>query len=94
MADEPLAASLDRELTANIVAAYVRRNQIRSDQLATLISMCIGRSPSSGNRHQKSKSSGHLPSRYGDRLISISSFASNAAGAARCSDGISLPDMD
>ena len=38
MADEPPAASLDRELTANIVAAYVRRNQIGSDQLATLIS--------------------------------------------------------
>jgi predicted transcriptional regulator len=38
MADEPPAASLDRELTANIVAAYVRRNQIGSDQLGTLIS--------------------------------------------------------
>src|SRR6516162_10853681 len=37
MADEPPAASLDRELTTNIVAAYVRRNQIGSDQLATLI---------------------------------------------------------
>jgi predicted transcriptional regulator len=38
MADEPPAASLDRELTTNIVAAYVRRNQIGSDQLGTLIS--------------------------------------------------------
>ena len=38
MADELPAASLDRELTANIVAAYVRRSQIGSDQLATLIS--------------------------------------------------------
>ena len=38
MADEPPAASRDRELTANIVAAYVRRNQIGSDQLGTLIS--------------------------------------------------------
>jgi predicted transcriptional regulator len=37
MADEAPAASLDRELTTNIVAAYVRRNQIGSDQLATLI---------------------------------------------------------
>ena len=36
MADEPPAASLD--LTTNIVAAYVRRNQIGSDQLGTLIS--------------------------------------------------------
>ena len=38
MADEPPAATLDRELTTNIVAAYVRRNQIASDQLAALIS--------------------------------------------------------
>ena len=38
MADEPPAASLDRDLTTDIVAAYVRRNQIASDQLATLIS--------------------------------------------------------
>jgi predicted transcriptional regulator len=38
MADEPPAASRDRELTTNIVAAYVRRNQIASDHLATLIS--------------------------------------------------------
>jgi predicted transcriptional regulator len=38
MPDEPPAASLDRELTTNIVAAYVRKNQIASDQLATLIS--------------------------------------------------------
>jgi predicted transcriptional regulator len=29
---------LHRDLTANIVAAYVRRNQVTSDQLATLIS--------------------------------------------------------
>lgn len=38
MAEEPPAASLDRELTTNIVAAYVRRNQIGSDQLQVLIS--------------------------------------------------------
>jgi predicted transcriptional regulator len=37
MADEPPAASLDRELTTNIVAAYVRKNQIASKQLGTLI---------------------------------------------------------
>jgi predicted transcriptional regulator len=35
--DEQPSATLDRELTTNIVAAYVRRNQIGSDQLATLI---------------------------------------------------------
>jgi predicted transcriptional regulator len=38
MPDEPLSPTLDRELTTNIVAAYVRRNQIAADQLPTLIS--------------------------------------------------------
>ena len=38
MVDEPPAASLDRELTTIIVAAYVRRNRIGSDQLGMLIS--------------------------------------------------------
>ena len=38
MPDEPLSPTLDRELTTEIVAAYVRRNQITSDQLGTLIS--------------------------------------------------------
>jgi predicted transcriptional regulator len=38
MPDEQPSATVDRELTANIVAAYVRRNQIAPDQLATLIS--------------------------------------------------------
>ena len=38
MPEEPPSASLDRELTSTIVAAYVRRNQLGSDQLATLIS--------------------------------------------------------
>jgi predicted transcriptional regulator len=37
MADEPLSPTLDRELTTNIVAAYVRRNQIGPDQLPVLI---------------------------------------------------------
>ena len=36
--EEPPSATLDRELTANIVAAYVRRNQITSDQPWMLIS--------------------------------------------------------
>ena len=38
MPDEPTIASTDRELTAEIVAGYVRRNQIGTDQLASLIS--------------------------------------------------------
>ncbi len=37
MPDEQLTASVDRELVRRIVAAYVRRNQIGSDQLPTLI---------------------------------------------------------
>src|SRR5712671_2554715 len=38
MPAETLSASVNRELTSRIVAAYVRRSQIASDQLATLIS--------------------------------------------------------
>ena len=38
MPDEAPTASANRELTAEIVAAYLRRNQITSDQLAILIS--------------------------------------------------------
>ena len=38
MPDEPPSPTLDRELTTNIVAAYVRRNQIGADQLPVLIS--------------------------------------------------------
>jgi predicted transcriptional regulator len=38
MPDQPPPPGLDRELTTNIVAAYVRHNQIGSDQLGTLIS--------------------------------------------------------
>ena len=37
MPDEPSSLTLDTELTTNIVAAYVRRNQIGADQLGTLI---------------------------------------------------------
>ena len=38
MPDEAPPASANRELTAEIVAAYLRRNQTAFDQLATLIS--------------------------------------------------------
>jgi predicted transcriptional regulator len=38
MPDEPPSPTLDRKLTTNIVAAYVRRNQIGADQLPILIS--------------------------------------------------------
>jgi len=51
MAEEPPSATTDRELTTNIVAGYVRKNQIASDQLGTLISTVhraltgLGKSP-------------------------------------------------
>jgi predicted transcriptional regulator len=38
MPDEPPSLTLDRGLTTNIVAAYVRHNQIGADQLPVLIS--------------------------------------------------------
>jgi predicted transcriptional regulator len=38
MPDEPPPASANQELTTEIVAAYVRRNQIGTEQLGTLIS--------------------------------------------------------
>jgi predicted transcriptional regulator len=38
MPDEPPSPALDRQLTTDIVAAYVRRNQIGADQLPVLIS--------------------------------------------------------
>src|SRR2546423_1022758 len=38
MPDDPPSPTLDTELTTNIVAAYVRRNQIGADQLPILIS--------------------------------------------------------
>ena len=38
MPDDPPSPTLDTQLTTNIVAAYVRRNQIGADQLPILIS--------------------------------------------------------
>jgi hypothetical protein len=38
MPNEPPSPTLERQLTTNIVAAYVRRSQIALDQLGTLIS--------------------------------------------------------
>jgi len=42
MSEESPSASINRELTAKISAAYVRWNEIGSDQLATLISTVHG----------------------------------------------------
>src|ERR1700680_3771739 len=38
MPDEPPAAAANQKLTVEIVAAYVRHNQVAADQLASLIS--------------------------------------------------------
>jgi predicted transcriptional regulator len=38
MSDKPPPAAANQDLTAEIVAAYVRRNQVAADQLASLIS--------------------------------------------------------
>ena len=93
MADEPPSPILDRELTTDIVAAYVRRNQIRPDQLPVLIST-VHKAQRLGNRWPNSTESDHPPSRSGDPSTAIMSFASNAGGAARCSGGMSRPAMD
>jgi predicted transcriptional regulator len=55
MPEELSPGSLDRELTANIVTAYVRRNQIGPEQLATLIStvhQTLSRTPKTGSRNR------------------------------------------
>ena len=93
MADEP-PSSLGRGLTSRIVAAYVRQNQIGSDQIGTLISTVHQALTGLGNPQPCPKVSGHPPSRFGDLFIVITSFAWIAAGAARCSSGISQPGMD
>jgi predicted transcriptional regulator len=38
MSDEPLPASANRDLAVTVVSAYLRRNQVAADQLASLIS--------------------------------------------------------
>jgi len=43
MPDEAPSPTLDTELTSNIVAAYVRGNQIEADQLLVLISTVASR---------------------------------------------------
>jgi ROS/MUCR transcriptional regulator protein len=80
MPDEVPPPTLDTELTTNIVAAYVRHNQIGADQLSVLISTVhlalvgVGKS--------------------GNPFTAIMSSASIVAGAARCSNAISRPAMD
>jgi predicted transcriptional regulator len=89
MPDEPPSPTLDIELTTNIVAAFVLRNQIGAAQLPVLISTI----------HQTLIGLGKpLTEADEERLLAVPIrrsvhrdyvVASNAAGAARCSDGIS-----
>jgi predicted transcriptional regulator len=94
MPDEPPSPTPDRELTTNIVAAYVRHNQIGSDQLGTLIS--IVHQALSGLGKPAAETEGEripaVPIRRS--FHAIMSCAWNAAGAARCSGGILLPAMN
>jgi len=92
MPDEPPSPTLDRQLTTDIVAGYVRRNQIGADQLPALISTVHQALVGLGKPPTEAKS--ELPQcRSDDQCTAITSFAWNAAGAARCSDGISLQLM-
>jgi len=58
MPDEPPSPTLDRQLTTDIVAGYVRRNQIGADQLPALISTVhqalvgLGKPPTEANQER------------------------------------------
>ena len=95
MPDQPPPPTLDRELTTNIVAAYVRHNQIGSDQLGTLIST-VHQALTSLGKPAAELNGERTPAqcRSVDQFTAIMSSASNAGGAARCSDGILLPAMN
>jgi predicted transcriptional regulator len=58
MPDETPSASVNRELTSTIVAAYVGRSQIASDQLAALISTVQEAITSLGKPAQESEGEG------------------------------------
>jgi hypothetical protein len=94
MPDEPPSSTLDRELTSTIVAAYVRQNQITSDQLGALISTVHQALTGLEKSAAGTGVSEHLPSRSGDPFTAIMSCAWTVAGAARCSSGMSQAAMD
>ena len=91
MPDETPSASVNRELTSTIVAAYVGRSQIASDQLAALISTVQEAITSLGKPAQESEGEGTPRCRFGDRFIAITSSAWIAAGRDRCFAAISRP---
>jgi predicted transcriptional regulator len=82
MPDEPPSPTLDTELTTDIVAAYVRKNQIASNQLGTLISTVHQALLGLGKLRAESEAerTPAVPIRH--RFTAIMSSASNAAGAA------------
>jgi ROS/MUCR transcriptional regulator protein len=74
MPDEPPSASLDRELTSRIVAAYVRCSQIASDQLATLIStvhQALANLGTGSRSRQRANTGGFDPSIGSPRLCCL-----------------------
>jgi MucR family transcriptional regulator, transcriptional regulator of exopolysaccharide biosynthesis len=88
MPEGPPSALLDRELISTIVAAYVRCNQIGSDQLAALISTVhqaiagLGK-PVAEVSDERAPAVPIRRSVHRDYVV-----CPNAGGAARCSDGI------
>ena len=82
MPDETPSASINRELAAKITAAYVRRNQIGSDQLGTLIST-VHQAFSGLGKPAAAARALELPRcRSGDPFSMITSSAWNADGGA------------
>ena len=82
MPDEPPSPALERQLTTNIVAAYVRRSQIPSDQLGTLISTVHQALVGLGKPAAETEIERTPPSQSGNPFTAIMSSASIVAGAA------------
>jgi len=82
------------ELTTNIVAAYIRRNQIGADQLPSLISTVhralvgLGK-PAAETEMERTPAVSIQRSVHRDYVV-----CPIVAGAARCSNAISRPAMD
>jgi hypothetical protein len=95
MPDEPPSPTLDTKLTTNIIAAYVRHNQIGADQVSVLISTVhqalvgLGK-PAAETEMERTPAVSIRQSVHRDYVVCLAIVA----GAARCSNGISLPAMD
>jgi len=93
MSDDQPAVSANRELATRIVAAFVRRHQIGSDQIPTLISTVHQALAGLGKPVPEAAVPRTLPFRSGNLSGAITSFAWSAGGAAKCFAGISQPPM-